>query len=199
MKNTSLIKYFVCCATMILSLSGCKSLKEVRTFANCDFSFGSVSNVKLAAVQIDKIKSYDDLSASKAAKILSSYLSSKLNLSFDVNVDVKNTSSSTASFSGMDYIVWIDDMQMTTGSMAKKMTLSAGDKQSMPLSFNININDILKGKSKSKVLGFAFGLATDKESSSRLKFSFKPYFTVAGRQLKSPAYITIGGDRIMPK
>lgn len=195
---TRYLRFFVIFA-MALFLSSCASVKGLKNFATSNFSFNSVSNIRLSGVDIDDVKNYKSLTLPKATKILSSFMSNSLELALNVNLDIRNPHDEVAKFNGMDYILWIDDMQVLAGSLNQNITVEPKTKAFVPVSFSVNLKDLLKGKSRDMVLDYGFGLATNKEQSSRVKLSFKPYLRLGTKQIKFPAYITVGGDKLMPK
>ncbi|MCR5568036.1 MAG: LEA type 2 family protein [Paludibacteraceae bacterium] len=193
-----LTKYLFLMLTLAL-LTGCASVKGLKNFASCDFDFKSVSNVRLANVDVSNIKSYNNLSLKDTPKLLAAFAKKELNLNFNVNVDVKNPNSQTARLDGLDYILWIDNAKILTGSMNKQMSIGANQSGTLALPFSFNLFDFFSGKSSSKMISFALGLATNSADNSRVKVSIKPYFAVGKQTIKLPAYVTVGGDKIMPK
>lgn len=190
-------KYLFLMLTIVL-LSGCASVKGLKNFASCDFDFKSVSNVKLATIDVSNLKSASSLSIKDTPKILAAFAKKKLNLNFNVNVAVKNPNDATARLDGLDYILWIDNAKILTGSMNQQMSVGAKQSGTLTLPFSFNLFDFFSGKSSSKMISYAIGLATNNADNSRVKVSIKPYFSVGKQTIKLPAYVTIGGDKIMP-
>jgi len=83
--------------------------------------------------------------------------------------------------------------------MNKQMSIGANQSGTLALPFSFNLFDFFSGKSSSKMISFALGLATNSADNSRVKVSIKPYFAVGKQTIKLPAYVTVGGDKIMPK
>ncbi len=191
------IKYLFLMLSIVL-LSGCASVKGLKNFASCDFDFKSVSNVKLATIDVSNLKSASSLSIKDTPKILAAFAKKKLNLNFNVNVVVKNPNDATARLDGLDYILWIDNAKILTGSMPQQLSLGAKQSGTLSLPFSFNLFDFFSGKSSSKMISYAIGLATNNADNSRVKVSIKPYFAVGKQTIKLPAYVTIGGDKIMP-
>ncbi len=192
------IRYLLFLLSLTL-LTGCASVKGLKNFASCDFEFKNVSNVRLANIDVSGIKSYDHLSIKDTPKLLAAFAKKKLNLNFVVNVGVKNPNAQTARLDGLDYILWIDNAKILTGSMDKQISLGAKQSGTLSLPFSFNLFDFFSGKSSTKMISYAFGLATSNADNSRVKVSIKPYFAVGKQTIKLPAYVTVGGDKIMPK
>lgn len=189
---------FLLLLLVTLGLTGCASVKGLKNFVDCSFDFNSVSNVRLASIDITNAKSIKSLKITDAPKILSAISNKSLGLSLNVNVDVKNPNNQAARLDGFDYILWIDDMEMLSGSMDKQLNVGANQKSTLAIPFTLNLSQILTPKKLGSTGSFAFGLATDNADNSRVKVSLKPYFTIGSKTIKFPSYITIGGDKIMP-
>ncbi|MCQ2192757.1 MAG: LEA type 2 family protein [Paludibacteraceae bacterium] len=182
-----------------LALTGCASVKGLKNFAECKFNFNNVSDVSVASINVQRVKSFKDLSLSDAPKIVQAFTKKNVPLNLNVNVSVRNPNDQDARLDGLDYILWIDDIEMLTGTMNKQMNIGANQTGTLTLPFSMNLLDIFKKKTASSLFDFACGLATDNADASRVKVSIKPYFTVAKKVVKFPSYVTIGGDKLMPK
>lgn len=179
-------------------IAGCSALSGLTNFAKCNFDFNSVTDVSLCGINVNTKKGIKDFGVTDALKLANAITSKSFPLSLNVNVDVKNPNATTARLDGFDYILWIDDVKMTAGSMTKQVSVGANQKVMMPIGFTIDLLDILKSESRDKLVSFGCGLATNNADASRVKLSIKPYFTIGGSVMKFPSYITIGGNKIMP-
>jgi len=184
-------------AAMVI-LAGCSALSGLTNFAKCNFDFNSVTDVTLCGINVNTKKSVKDFNVTDALKLANAFTSKSFPLALNVNVDVKNPNTTTARLDGFDYILWIDDVKMTAGSMSKQVSVGANQKVTMPVNFTVDLVDILKSESRDKLVSFGCGLATNNADASRVKLSIKPYFTIGGSVMKFPSYITIGGNKLMP-
>ncbi|MBO4771317.1 MAG: LEA type 2 family protein [Bacteroidales bacterium] len=184
-------------AAMVI-LAGCSALSGLTSFAKCNFDFNSVTDVTLCGINVNTKKSVKDFNVTDALKLANAFTSKSFPLALNVNVDVKNPNTTTARLDGFDYILWIDDVKMTAGSMSKQVSVGANQKVTMPVNFTFDLMNILKSESRDKLVSFGCGLATNNADASRVKLSIKPYFTIGGTVMKFPSYVTIGGNKIMP-
>lgn len=195
MKNRYLILVVLVASLMV----ACTSMNELVAFSKCDFNFKSVTDVRLANLDVSRLRNYSEMSPIDAIQLVSALGSGKLNLDLTVNVNARNNNPTKASLSGFDYILWIDDVQMLDGSMEQQFDIQPGASVNMPMRFSIDLWKVLRSESRDKILNFGFGLATKNADVSRVKLSLKPYLRVGDTVTKFPSYITIGGDKIMPK
>ncbi len=182
----------------ITVFSGCSTIQSISSLKSCNFAMKNVTDVSVAGVNLTDKSSFKDVSTTDVLKLGAAYLTKQFPLSFNVNVNVTNPNATTAKLAGLDYILWIDDVKMTSGSMNQSLSVAQNETAVMPLNFSIDLLNILQGESKDKILSFGCGLATGNPDVSRVKVSFKPSFNVGGSVIKSPTYITIGGNKLMP-
>lgn len=185
-------------AVVLMALGGCKAISGITNFAKCDFDYNSVTNVSLCGIDAGTKKGLSDFGIQDGLKIASAFMNKSFPLSLRVNVDVKNPNTSVARLDGFEYILWIDDMRMTSGSMTKQISLNSSEKTVMPVELNFDLYEIMSREGKDKLVTLACGLAGKDKAKSRVKLSIKPYFTVGNTMIRYPGYITIGGNRIMP-
>ena len=195
MKKRVILIAFLAVITIV---SGCSALSGLTSFAKCNFDFNSVTDVTLCGINVNTKKSVKDFNVTDALKLANAFTSKSFPLALNVNVDVKNPNTTTARLDGFDYILWIDDVKMTAGSMSKQVSVGANQKVTMPVNFTFDLMNILKSESRDKLVSFGCGLATNNADASRVKLSIKPYFTIGGTVMKFPSYVTIGGNKIMP-
>ncbi len=187
----------VCSAALLLV--HCASVNGLKNFAQCKFELKNVTNVNMAGVNVTNKNDIKKLSANDYAKFIKAISEKKLPLTFDVNVGVRNPNDKDARLDGLDYILWIDDIEATSGVMTQQVNIKSKESQDVKMPFQTDLYKLLSGKNATKIISFALDLATDNADKSRVKVSLKPFFTVAGKTVKFPSYITIGGDKLMPK
>ena len=183
---------------VITIVCGCAALSGLQSFAKCNFDFNSVTDVTLCGINVNTKQGIKDFGVADALKLANAIKNKSFPLALNVNVDVKNPNTTTARLDGFDYILWIDDVKMTSGSMTKTVSVGASQTVMMPVNFTVDLLDILKSESRDKLASFGCGLATNNADASRVKLSIKPYFTIGGSVMKFPSYITIGGNKLMP-
>jgi LEA14-like dessication related protein len=189
---------FILAVVVSVFAAGCAVLQSAAALKNCNFSMKNVTDVSVAGVNLTNKSSFKDVSAVDVMKLGTAYLTKSFPLSFNVNINVTNPNPVTANLAGLEYILWIDDVKMTSGSMSQSLSVAQNQTAVMPLNFSIDLINILKGESKDKILSFGCGLATGNPDVSRVKVSFKPSFNIGGQVRQWPTYITVGGNKLMP-
>lgn len=190
---------FITWAFLMFVATGCASLLGLQSFSKCDFSFKNVGNVSVAGVSTQGLTSFSSMTLVNTGKILKAFTQPAFPLTFEVNINVKNPNPVPARLDGGDYILWIDNVKMTSGSISQQVNVAAGQTAVLAMPFTLDLKQVLKSENRDKIIDFCFGLATDNEAVSRVKVSLKPYFNVGSSVIKFPSYITVGGDKIMPQ
>ncbi|MDD3877202.1 MAG: hypothetical protein PHT69_11310 [Bacteroidales bacterium] len=178
--------------SMLLSISSCLQLKELVNFSKCEFKLNTVENIKLAGVNVQNIQRVNQLGVMDAARMLTAATQNNFPLEFTLNVNVKNPNTTTASLNRLDWILLIDDAEMTNGSTQNRLSIAPnGGIGVLPLGFNINLKEALSGKSADALLNFGLNLAGAGNKPSRFTLRAKPYVSLGQVQIPYPDYINI--------
>ena len=178
-----------------LFLSSCGLFEQVgqmATLTKCDFKLQSVKQLTLAGVNIQAIKSISDLGLIDAGMITAALAGGQLPLSFTLNVEAKNPNDQMAAMNRLDWILYIDDLEMVQGTLNEKVQIPAnGGTSVIPLQMNMDLKKVLSGKSAETIINFGFNLAGMGGEPTRIKVKAKPTIMVGSREITYPGYITI--------
>ena len=175
---------------VLFAFSACDLVKQAQGAFNmtqCKYAYNSVSNLTLSNVDLANPNVLTLLPA--VTSILTGNASS-IPMGFTVNLNVTNPNKSEAMLNGLEYILKIDGVQFSTGSMSKSLNIAAGGTGTMPLSLSFDIASLLKSDSKNAVQNVVknfVGLGSEK---SQVSLSIKPTLKVAGRDVAA-SYIPI--------
>lgn len=175
----------------ILSLQSCDILQQMVTFTKCEFKMNSLTETKLVGVDIQNKKSFSDLSYMDALSATRTFLSGELPLSFNLNIATKNPNASTAAMQKMEWIVYIDDIKMTTGIVDQPISIPPGETRNLPITVKLDLKKILNNKTKSALLNFGFNLADAGNYPTRVRLDIKPTIDVAGIPIEYPGYFSL--------
>ncbi len=187
-------------AAMILLLlvavpfSGCdvaRQARQVSTLASCDFRILSVEHINLAGVAFEHIHSVSDLALGDVAMILAGFASPTFPLSLQINLEVRNPNPKDAGLNRLEWIVFIDEIQMTSGFIDQPVTIPAHTTSVVPVAVALDLKQALSGKSASATLNFCMNLAGVGNIPTRFKIKLKPSVIIAGNALTYPGFITV--------
>lgn len=185
---------------IVVTLASCDATKQqvsgMYNLVNCKYSYQSISDLSISGINAS-----NGLSLTSIAKV-TSLLSGKqesIPFNFTLNVDVNNPNTSAALMSGMDYIISIDDIQFTTGSVNQSLNIGAGQTQVLPISIGLDLATLMKDNSKSAVMEIAKNFLGIGSQQSKVSVQLRPTFNIGQSKVPSPVYIPLsfsfGGKR----
>ncbi len=190
LKITLLLLVFVVSACDVVN-----NLSSMYNFTKCDFRLSSIDNVRLAGVNVQNVTNLSSLSILDAARITTAYATNQLPLSFNLNVEVKNPNKEKAVMNGMEWILLIDNIEMTRGNLNQRVEVMPNNQSAiMPLTLSFDLKKVLSGKSADAVANFGMNLAGQGNKPSRIALKAKPSVVVGGITIPYPDYITIQND-----
>ncbi|MBO7606108.1 MAG: LEA type 2 family protein [Paludibacteraceae bacterium] len=180
-------------------LTGCSSVKGVKNFSNSQFNYKDITNIRLANIEVSHIRTPKDLSYVDLLQLIPAFKDKSLGLNMNVNINVTNPNAEEAKLEGVEYIIWVDEREVISGNMEKKISIGANQTEVLSIPVSVNLLNMATFSTLDALLEFAIGLATDNPDASRMKVSLKPYFNIGNKNVKMPFFVTVGGDKIMPK
>lgn len=175
-------------ATLISCDSVQKSLTSSYNMINCKYSYKSISGLSISGMNLS-----NGLSVTSIPKITSilTGTASSIPLNFTLNMDVNNPNQSAAMLNGLQYIISIDDIQFTTGSVNQALNIGAGQTQTLPLTIGLDLATLMKSNSKDAVVDIAKNFIGIGSKKSNVTVQLKPTFMIGSIPVTSPAYIPV--------
>jgi len=94
----------------------------------------------------------------------------------------------------LDWILLIDDIQMTNGILNQKVNIPANSTKTVPLNLNFDLAKVLSGKSKDAILNFATNLAGTGNKPTRITLKAKPTINIGNVPVQYAGYLSIKTD-----
>lgn len=198
MKKTKKFRNFFLVAAIAFFITSCGILEqagEMYNLTRCEFKLNTVEDVHLAGVYIQNYDQFSDLNFTDALKLTNAFLSKNLPLDFTLNIATKNPNQQKAALNKLQWILYIDNIEMTRGTTNKRIEIPPnGGMSNLPLNLNIELFNALSGDSKDAILNFGFNLAGQGNKPTRITVKAKPTVYVSGRAIDYPGYITIENE-----
>jgi hypothetical protein len=193
MKNhlLKLISLFV--FVSFLSCDVAKQVAGAYNMTQCKYDYHSISNLSLAGINLQNASSLSSLNPLTAANLLAAFTTSggSLPLQFTLNINVTNPGVQTALLNGLGYILEIDGMEMTAGSLNSGLQILGGQKAQLPVNLAFDLKKVMSGQSLTAVKNLAFNFAGIGDSPSNVTVKLQPTLSIGGQILKSPTYIPL--------
>jgi len=166
--------------------------EQMKNLINCEFRIVSVENLTLSGINVQKIKSLSELSLMDAGRIMTAVTGSDFPLAFTLNLEARNPNTATAAMNQLEWILFIDDIQMVNGAVNRQVTIPPNNGTAViPLQLNINLKKVLQGKSADALINFGLNLAGAGNKPTRFMAKLKPTIMIGGYPIVYPGYITI--------
>jgi hypothetical protein len=180
---------------LLCILTYCKSIRELQSFARCEFRVATVENTMLAGVNVQQIRKLTDLNLMQAARITQSYAGGSLPLSLTVNVDVKNPNATPAAMNSMEWIMLIDDKEIVDGVVNDRIDIAAnGGISKLPIRISTDLRKILSNMSTEEAVNMGLGLSGSGNKPTRVTLKVKPSILVGQTLIKYPGYIKVNHE-----
>ena len=183
-------------ASLMLSFNSCQLLQQAQKMGNlskCDFRLQSVNQLSLAGINVQAIHKLSDLSFMDAGKLTAAVATGNLPLDFMLNVEAKNPNPSPAGLTKMDWILLIDDIEMTRGTVNQQITIPANNGTSViPMKMHIDLKQALSGKSADAILNFGMNLSGAGNKPTRFTMKLQPTINISSFPITYPGFITVG-------
>lgn len=178
--------------------ASCDLLKQAQgtyNMVNCKYDFRSLSGVSVAGINLS-----NGISLLEAPRILSllSGNTASIPVACTVNLNVQNPNRTDAIMNGLDYVLSVDGIDFTSGTVTQQLSVAPGATGVLPLSMAFDVAALLRGESRDAAIGIVRNLAGMSGlgsgatgEPSKVTLNIRPSFNVAGNRIVSPAFIPI--------
>lgn len=182
-------------SALIFMLSGCSVLSELTALKKCEFSFHSAQDPVLAGINVMEVNSFSDLSLMNGQKILSNILAKRMPFGITVNVEARNPGLIDAAVNEIEWVAYIDDMQISSGTVDQRIEIPAnGGTTIIPVRVESDLFQYMEGDNPRTMLNFALNLIDAGGQPTRLSMKIKPSVNIGASTIKSPKYFTISKE-----
>lgn len=182
----------VCSLAFFTSCDVLQQVSQMSNLTKCDFRLESVQQLNLAGINVQNVNKVADLTMFDAAKLANAVASQQFPLDFTLNIEAKNPNTATAGMTRIDWILLIDDMEMTRGILDKQVTIPANNGTAIiPMQMHIDLKQALSGKSADAIINFGMNLAGAGNKPTRFTLQMKPTISVNGFPITYPGYLNV--------
>lgn len=187
----------VLCPFLVLAgggLTSCSSTKKAATLAKCTFTVRSVDHINVAGVDIGALANLSTLSFLDAGPLLAALSKPELPMNMVVNVEGHNPNEGDAGIHRLDWVLFIDDLEITSGSVEQPVRIPGRGSVIVEVPVTVDLKKVLSGKSLGAIVNFATNLGGTGTKPSDVEIRLKPVISVGGVSLKYPGYITVRSE-----
>jgi hypothetical protein len=130
--------------------AGCATLQQFSALGDVDFSLDRVSGLRLAGVELDRIRSYQDLGLVDVAALALAITRNQLPMEFDLHVLAENPSDNSvqARLLRMDWTLLLQDKETLSGVLEDEVILPPGEPRDIPIPISLNLIEFFDGSAQ---------------------------------------------------
>jgi hypothetical protein len=183
------------------ALCACATLQQIAALRQVAFSLGAVRDGRLAGIPLDRIASYQDLTAVEIGRLALALARNDVPFSFLVDLRAENPADNraTATMVRLAWSLYLDDKETIHGVLDTSYRLPPGQPVIIPLQMTLNLREFFAGPAESLV-NLAAGLAGLRADPTRITLRAVPSIDTPLGPIAYPSPITIvsrtvGGPR----
>ncbi len=185
-----ILRFSFVIAVIVAITSSCDVARQAQgayNMVNCKYDFQSLTDVSVAGINTSKMSMMD---APKIINLLSGSAQS-IPVGLTVNLGVTNPNATDAILNGLDYMIAIDGIDITSGSVAQMLDIAPGGTGTLPLAMAFDVATLLKGDTRDAIMGVVRNLIGMGSEASKVTLNIRPSFNVAGYKVTSPVMIPV--------
>jgi hypothetical protein len=172
--------------------TGCQTLKEIANLRNVDFSLDRLSNVDLAGVRLDGVRTYRDLSAGDVFRLTTAVAKRELPLRFNLHVAATNPASNpvAARLVRMDWTLFLEERETISGVIDQPRTLEPGQVVDIPVAIDLELIRFFD-QNVQDLVDLALSLSGEGGASKQIRLQAVPVIDTALGPIRYPDPIVI--------
>ena len=138
---------------LLVVLAGCATLQQVLALREVDFAVDRVAAVTLAGVEVDRVRSFSDLTLSDVAQIAAGVSRRDLPLSFDLHLLAENPAENdvVARMVRMDWTLLLQGRETVAGTFTDEIVMPPGEPTDVRIPMRLNLIDFFEGSAQDLV------------------------------------------------
>jgi hypothetical protein len=169
--------------------------QTVQNLSHCSFKLQSISNLTLAGIPVTGKSSF---SLVDGARLVQSFSSQQLPVTFTLNVAAQNTGSSSgqqsssASLTAFPWTLLVDSVETISGNISSPVSIPGGGGQAMiPCAVSLDLYQFFHERGYNHILNLALALGGSSSSPSRLTLKARPTVRTSLGSFTAPRDVTI--------
>ena len=128
-------------ALAFMAGQGCQTLRELAALRFVDFAIDGVSNARLAGVEVNRIRSYRDLTPTEMARLGSALARRELPFEFSLHVAARNPAENNvqARLVRMDWTLLLEDRETISGVLDQAYVIPPGGITDIPVQIELDL------------------------------------------------------------
>ena len=183
---------FILVGLMLVSGLQCSTIREITNLRNVRFAIDRVTDIQLAGVDVQRLKSYQDLSPGDVLRLGRAVANKDFPLDFQLHLIAENPpdNSVDARLVQLDWTLLLDDTETISGVFDDNLVLPPGEPTDLPISIRLNLVDFFQDGVQDLV-ELALAVGGQGGEPKRIKLQATPTVDTALGPIRYPQPITI--------
>jgi hypothetical protein len=174
-------------------VSSCATLQSLAALSQVRFDLDRVASVTLAGVELDRVRSYEDLSALDVARVGVAIAQRRLPLEATLHVGAENPDGNPAArLLALDWTLFLRDRETISGDIAQQLDLPSGVRTDIPVRVRLDLLEFFEG-SASDLIDLALSLSGVEGEPVEVRLEALPTIETALGPIRYPRPLVLGG------
>jgi hypothetical protein len=171
---------------------GCATLQQLAALRSVEFALGPVGAIRLAGVDLSRIRAASDLSPIDLARIAAAVAQRTAPLEFTVGLEATNPADNkvTARMVRLDWTLRLQDKETIHGVIDSALTLPPGQLRTIPMTMRLDLFQFFQ-QSARDLVDLVLGLAGRSSTPTRVSLRAMPTIETPIGPITYPTPITI--------
>jgi len=177
---------------LALTVSGCATLQQFAALRSVDFSLDRVSSPRLAGIDLQQVRSYEDLGYADAARLALALVQESLPMDFRLHLMAENPAdnSTEARLMRMAWTLLLQDRETVSGVFEEEVLLPPGQPRDIPILISLDLVDFFEGSAQD-LLELALSIAGQGGAPKEVALRASPIVDTPLGPIRYPTPITI--------
>ena len=174
------------------TLAACTTLRQFAALRQVDFGIAGVEDARLAGVDVEDIRDYDDLSATQIARLGLALASNRMPFDFQLELSALNPADNdvAARLVRMDWSLWLENRETVSGTLDRTFVLEPGQPQEIPISISLDLLEFFD-RNAEDLVDLVLAATGQGGSPTRLSLRARPTIDTPLGPIRYPEPITI--------
>ncbi len=177
---------------LVPAFSGCQTLREVASLRNVRFYVDRLSEVRLAGIDLTRVRSYEDLNPLDVGRLTVAVAQKKLPLSLTLHLRAENPEENTvnARLVKMSWTLLLENRETISGTYDREVVLAPGHPEVVPIQVELDLISFFEGNARD-LAELALALAGVGGAPKNVALRATPTIQTALGPIRYPGPITI--------
>lgn len=174
------------------TIASCTTLRQFAALRQVDFGIAGVENARLAGVDVDDIREYEDLSATQIARLGLALASNRMPFDFQLQLSALNPADNdvAARLVRMDWSLWLEDRETVSGTLDRTYVLEPGQPEEIPLTISLDLLEFFD-RNAEDLVDLVLAATGQGGAPARLSLRARPTIDTPIGPIRYPQPITI--------